>query len=175
MQPRASDKISYLAFVASLALTACGPKVQVKTTETNVAIVGHYKTYSYDASDSAPTGFAKTGLTSPILERVRLEVDAEMQRRGYTRTADGRGDLVIHIAAGTRQVLDPPSVATERHGDSASVDTERGIAIEIARQGSPEKLFHGYARYEAEPNSIDAGKIHAAVVETLAGVPNSAR
>jgi hypothetical protein len=157
-----------LAFAIS---TSCAPQqaIHVKTTDGKVDTVAKRRTYALATAASAPSGYKPGELTAAVLDQMLAAVDREMQKKGYARS-DEKGELTVRVSAGSRTVTDSPG-GTARFGASVQQNVERGVVVDILDPTSGEVLFHGYARYDADPGTVDLNKVYAAVTQILAGVP----
>jgi hypothetical protein len=155
-------------------LVGCGASsLEVKTTERSAAQIAKRKTYSHATAENTPSGgYARSEATPDVLAKIRQAVDAGLEGKGYIVAPSDTGELIVRISAGMRKQIDSLGGAG-RFGAPASSDTERGIAVDILEARSKEILFHGYARYDADPAVVDAAKIQEAVGGILVDVPNS--
>jgi len=72
-----------LALVTAACAASSGSTMAVKTTGAEVSSVAHYRTYMHETAESPPEGFARGALRPVVLEKVRREVDALLQAKGY--------------------------------------------------------------------------------------------
>jgi hypothetical protein len=108
-----------------------------------------------------------------VLEKVRRNIDALLQSKGYI--LDPSGELVVRISTGNRVVEDQPSGAAAVAGAPAKVEAEGALIIDIVERGTEKKLFHGFASDALPGAEVQDEKIAAAVTQILGPIPQSAR
>lgn len=159
---------------ASLLAWSCSSNpnnLEVKAADGKLESIARHKTFSRVNAREAPSTFRKGELTPEVLDAVGAVVDEELKQKGYVAGAEN-ADLLVRISAGTREVKTATGGA-QRAGAAAQTETQRGLVVDIFARASNDQLFHGYARYDADPEVVDQDKIRAAVASTLANVPRS--
>lgn len=163
-------KLTSMLLVLALVTSCAAQPIQVATTDSKVGSVAKRRTYALGTAASAPSGYKPGDVTAAVLTEILSAVDREMQKKGYAR-ADDKGELTVRVSAGSRSVSDAASGSAARFGAPAEQSLERGVVIDFLAPTSGEVLFHGYARYDADPATVDAAKVNAAVSQLLADVP----
>jgi hypothetical protein len=160
-----------MALVAFLLVGGCDtPKPPTVTTSgAEVSSLTRYGTYSYAPAEEAyaPEGYARGSPSPELLDRVRRDVDAELQQKGY-RYAEN-GELVVRISTGTRTV-DRRIARGVR-----TLETQGALVIDILDRNSGAEIFHGLARDAIRNDKVDDEQIARAVSKVLEDVPRSAR
>jgi hypothetical protein len=159
-----------ITIALGLLIAACGSTSSMTvTTSGDVSSVAAYKTYSHATAKNAPEGYMREELRPELLERIRQEVDRQLQTKGY-QPADN-GELVVRISTGRRKVEDQPTGAAAAIGAPAETDEEGAIVIDIFEQSSQKQLFHGYAHDVIHGDEVKDAQVRAAVGKMLADVP----
>ena len=107
--PRALSAPAHLrlALVAtSLALACSSPIKTAFDTDPN-ADMSTYKTYAWIGSDAGPTTAGAQGPYVSALDdqRIRREVDGQLQAKGYVPSDVSRADLVVHFGVRAEEKL----------------------------------------------------------------------
>lgn len=160
--------------LTAAAVTAChkAPRdtMRVETNSAVVSNVARYRTYSHETASSAPIGYAPTALTPEVLEKVRWQIDAEMEKKGYVLVPSG--DLVVRISSGVRTVESQPTGGAAAAGAPAERDRVGTLVIDIFDRANEGHLFHGFAKDEIHTAVVDDKQIKEAVTEILEPLPS---
>jgi hypothetical protein len=163
-----------LVLVLTIAAAGCSrpaaSAMAVKTSSAVVAGVAQHRTYSHEDSRFAPHGY-RAAFGPETVAKIRAQIDAEMQRRGYVLAGDG--DLVVRLACGVRVASDTPTGAAAAAGAPSSEDTLGIIVVDIFERGGEGQLFHGYARDELRGATMKEARIAEAVRKVLAPLPDA--
>lgn len=168
-----------LAAVFALSSAACGgattqsssSKMLVKTNGAVVSNVARHKTYSHETAAQPPVGYVPTRMTPAVLDKVRQDIDADLQRKGYVLANDG--ELVVRISQGVRSVREEPTGSSAVAGAPEIPDTRSALVIDVFERATNGHLFHGFARDDVDPTTIDEKKLNEAVTKILAPLPES--
>ena len=145
--------------------------MRVKTHSGVVSNVARYHTYSHETATQAPVGY--TGQFAPeVLEKVRQDIDLEMQKRGYVLT-EANGDLVVRISGGVRMVQDEPTGGAALAGAPVELDRIGALVVDIFDRKNQGHLFHGYARDELRGEHASDAQIKSAVTKLLEPLPTA--
>jgi hypothetical protein len=144
--------------------------MQVKTNSAVASNVAKYRTYSHETAEKAPQGYATTRFTPEVLEKVRQDIDFEMQKRGYV-LAESNSDLVVRISSGTRVVTDEPTGGSALAGAPTETDRVGALVVDIFDREHQGHLFHGYAKDELRAGEATDKQIKGAVTKILEPLP----
>jgi hypothetical protein len=97
------------AAILGLTVAACAP-IRVNSFVHRDARFTDYRTYDFAASETFATGDPRLDNNPFFQERVRAEVAAELDRRGFERATGGTADLVLHYHANVNQEVEPNGV-----------------------------------------------------------------
>lgn len=163
-----------LVLAVGLALVVgCASKptttMRVKTSSAVVGTVAQHRTYSHETADQAPAGYVATTLTPEVLEKVRRQIDVEMEKKGYQLVP--AGEVVVRISAGVREALDQPTGRAAVEGAPVERDRVGSLVIDVFERSSEGHLFHGYARDEIYGNGPKDAQIQEAVRKILEPLP----
>ena len=165
------------ALFAPLSLGACktGPAatMQVKTSGAQVAAMARFTTYSHEENLTPPPGYATGRMTPELLEKVRMQIDAHLQKKGYVLAPPGTGELVVRIAWGVRTVLQEPTGAAAKAGAPAQVDQVGKLVVDVYERANNSELFHGFAKDEIHSRDVNGTKVATAVDLLLEPVPTT--
>ena len=102
-----------------LIAAACGPAIQI-TRDESIPIYPH-ATYAWGLADGTRTAAELDPRVDNDSVRVRIEraVDAELQRRGFTKTAFRDAQLIVHYHVGVRDKVD--TLPAEHYGPCNSI------------------------------------------------------
>ena len=150
----------------------CAPAIHVHSARSPTAPFDHYRTFAFDASDSAPLGYASSPRSAEVRGRIRQYAGILLEAKGFALVAaDAKPDLVLRVAAGrVERVLrhTVPPWLEEREDE----DFVEGAFVIDAFDASTEQLvWHGAARGEADSNRIDDERLRRAVASVLATFP----
>ena len=159
-----------LSFAAVGCHQTPGSTMRVQTNSAAASNVARYRTYSHETADKAPRGYATTAMTAGTLDKVRADIDMEMQKRGYVHAETG-GDLTVRISAGVRVVDDQPTGGAAQAGAPSDQDRIGALVVDIFDRENSGHLFHGYARDELHTDSATDAQIRSAVTKILAPLP----
>jgi hypothetical protein len=145
----------------------------VKTSGAEVSSIARYKTYMHETAESPPEGYARGPLQPVVLEKVRLQVDASLQAKGYT-LADN-GELVVRISTGRRTTEDQPTGGAAIAGAPEKLENEGALVIDFIERASDKQVFHGFARDVAQGGVVKDEQLAQAVSKILEPIPASTR
>lgn len=174
MRPHRPARFSVLA-LGALAAFAVGcasnptSTMRVKTNSAVVSTVAEHRTYSHETAEQAPAGYAETALTPEVLEKVRQQIDVEMEKKGYQRVPVG--DLVVRISAGVRAGLEEPTGTAAVQGAPVTRDRIGSLVIDVFDRENQGHLFHGYARDQIHGDGPKDTQIDEAVKKILEPLP----
>jgi hypothetical protein len=158
---------------AVLALGACGGgsgSPVVHTSGAELESLGRYRTYAHATAQENPEGYAERGaLRAEVLEKVRRDVDAELQKKGYA--PDPNGELVVRISTGHRTTLEQPTGRSAAAGAPEKEQIEGALVIDILERASGKPLFHGFARDVVRGGKVEDAQIGQAVSKILEPIP----
>ena len=161
-----------LLLVTAACGASSGSTMAVKTTGAEVSSLAHYRTYVHETAESPPEGFARGALRPVVLEKVRRDVDALLQAKGYV--LDPGGELVVRISTGSRIVEDQPTGAAAIAGAPEKTEMEGALVIDIVERATDKTLFHGFARDVVPGGDVKDERVSQAVTRILQPIPVSA-
>lgn len=161
--------------IAPLAGCKTGPAstMQVKTSGGQVAGMARFKTYSHEENLTPPPGYATGRMTPELLEKVRVQIDVHLQKKGYVVAPPGTGELVVRISWGIRTVLQEPTGAAANAGAPGQADQVGKLVIDVYERANNSELFHGFAKDEIHSRDVNGTKVATAVDLLLEPVPRA--
>ena len=165
--------VTVLLLSAACGLAGSAGTMTVKTSGAEVSSLARYKTYMHATAENSPEGYGRGPLRPVVLEKVRLDVDAQLQMKGYTLAE--YGELVVRISTGRRTIEDQPSGGAALAGAPATLETEGALVIDIIERASGQQVFHGFARDVVRGNEVKDEQLVQAVSRIVEPIPMSAR
>jgi hypothetical protein len=166
------------ATVLALVLAACGSATSdlaVQTTGAEVSTLTGRETYTHAVAQNAPEGFARPDINPELMAKIRTDIDATMQSKGYTIAPPGtEAKLVVRISTGHRTVEKAPAGRRAAAGASTE-ETEGALVIDILDRASGKQIFHGFARDGLAGDRVEDSQIADAVRKILDPVPSAQR
>ncbi|HXX66085.1 MAG TPA: DUF4136 domain-containing protein [Polyangiaceae bacterium] len=166
------------------AVVGCAPAIDVHTIQSPSAHFDAYRTVAFEQSPQPPSDYSPSPQSAQVRTEVQDRAGDILQGRGYVVAKQQDADLVIRIEAGRRErvvtvtAMQPTSpsapVETEFHGelDREQEDLVDGAFVIDAFDGKTHALvWHGAARTEVTPGTIDHGRVRSAVEKVLASFP----
>ena len=148
------------AVFLALALTSCGPKVDVQTA--TLSDLSRFKTYAWYPGEGEIVGVydARGQLAAEV---IRESVNDAMKRKGFRPDADGDADLLVFYRLGVKSRREIDEYATvQRGGETVAVPDEvtiyRGgtLLIYLLDRRTTQVVWAGTASAEAKANDSEA-------------------
>jgi len=170
-----------LVALASLGLAAgCATTMNVGSSIERGVDLHQFRTYSWGPADTSSTGDARLDNNRFFDERVRVQVEKELARRGFEKTAAQQPDLLVHYHARVSQEIDVREFdASESYcadHDCRPFIYEKGtLLIDLVDPGTDKVLWRGWAESSFD-GAIDnqswmESRIDEAVTKILARLP----
>jgi hypothetical protein len=132
-----------------IALTACSD-VASHGEFVPAAPYTEFHTFSFATAEASPDGYHPSHHTADVLERMKPLIASAMERKGYSASTSGPGDIVISFGAGRREVEEhhrlPPRLADAVGEDFEDHDFREGGIVIDAFDRSNGQIWHGAAR-----------------------------
>lgn len=162
----------------------CAPAIDVHTIQSPSAHFDGYRTVAFEQSPRAPSDYSSSPQSAEVRSEVQEKATDVLHARGYALAKREDADLVIRIEAGRREhtvtttTVKPTSpsapVETEFHGelDQEERDLVDGAFVIDAFDGKTHMLvWHGAARTEITPGTVDSARVRTAVEKVLTSFP----
>jgi uncharacterized protein DUF4136 len=161
----------------AMATVRCTREINVHSATSPTARFDIYTTFEFRGNASAPAFYQTSELSKDVGQRVEVQAAEALVSKGYAESTDGKPDLILRVAAGRRErskrELEPirPGwlIEDEEH------DFEEGSFIIDAFEASTgELVWHGGARTEVDPGTIDSALLRRAVQSVMSRFPTRA-
>lgn len=134
--------------VGALALTACA-SMDVRSFVERGADVTQYRTYNWAPPDAQATGDPRLDNNPFFHERIQVDVEKQLNTRGFEKTAGDPPDLLIHYHASVTQQItangaDQPYVSCD---DCAPYVYDAGtIVVDLVDARTRRLVWRGWAK-----------------------------
>ena len=167
-------KATLLFFV--LALTACqrsasAPGPVVQTVGAASAPFAQYRTFAFGLAERPPAPYAVSERSFEVERRAQALIVAELTKRGYALSGQGRGDFLVRFSVGYAKETIPQPGATEGSGNPTQYANVGELVIDAFDASSSAQVWHGAAEAQIDPQKINDRLLQTAVQQMLAKFP----
>lgn len=163
-----------VARAALIVLVACTPAMNVHTAQSPSAQFERYRTFSLESDACMPADFAPSSQSTHVRQQVGQVTGAVLMAKGYTPASDEPADMAIRVSAGRREreirwpvQVRPPWLVEDETEDF----TEGAFVIDAFDTATDDLLWHGSARLEVQPGSVDEPLLRRAASAVLTSFP----
>lgn len=162
-----------LALVA-IATICCTNAINVHSAISPNARFDTYRTFELHANASAPAFYQTSELSTEVRERVQVQATEALVSKGYVESTDGKPDLILMVAAGRRErerrehePVNPAWLNEDEEQDFV----EGAFVIDAFDASTRELVWHGGARTQVDPRSVDSKLLAKAVLSVMSRFP----
>jgi hypothetical protein len=160
---------------------ACAPAPpEVHTVTLTSAHYQEFRTFAFAPVGGPPAGYKSSALSAKVIERMKPEITAALERKGYVPAATlADADLAIACGAGRREVeVEVPvsarlSAATGEDTEEHDFTESRFVIDIYDKEGG--QIWHGDATAKVRSDGPQDARLRATVDRMLAPFPGRAR
>ncbi|HSJ42600.1 MAG TPA: DUF4136 domain-containing protein [Xanthobacteraceae bacterium] len=174
MSARLNSGLVAVLAAAGLWLAGCAT-MTVHSYADRRADFGRYRTYQWGPADTWSTGDPRLDNNRFFDERVRAQVEKQLARRGFEKTASERPDLLVHYHANVAQDID---VRKLDNGATYCVDHDcrpyiydKGtLFVDLVDPGSDTLIWRGWAEGSVDGVIDDQAWMDTRIDEAVARI-----
>jgi hypothetical protein len=173
--------VTAIIAVASMGLAAGCATMKVNSYAERGSDLRQYRTFDWGPADTWSTGDPRLDNNRFFDERVRAQVEEQLARRGFEKSASERPDLLVHYHASVSQEIDVRQLDASMPSSCAEDDCrpfiyDKGtLFVELVEPRSGKVIWRGWAESSVD-GVIDnqewlTSRIDDAVAKILARLP----
>ena len=181
MAPLRRRAVIPLVAAGSLWLAASCATMNVNSYASRGSDFRHYRTYNWSPPDTRPTGDPRLDNNRFFDERIRGQVEQELERRGFTKTAPQQADVLVHYHASVSQQIDVRDLDNSRsycadHDCRPFIYDKGTLFVDLVEPRTNRLIWRGWAEGSVDgviddQNSMES-LIDEAVAKLLARLPS---
>jgi hypothetical protein len=112
--------------------------------------IREYRTYKWAIPSTGWTGDPRLDNNQLFDERVRAEVDEELERRGFEKTMSEQADMLVHYHASVSQEIDFSELDSSKEYCAANeckpfIYDKGTLVVDLVEPGTDKVLWRGWA------------------------------
>jgi hypothetical protein len=170
-----------MTLVIGAAAVSGGVKMRVNSYAERGADLTRYHSFRWSNAEATPTGDPRLDNNRFFDERVRAQVEQELEKRGFEKTDSAQSDLLVHYHASFAQEvdvrdLDPLSHYCDTEDCRPFVYDKGTLFIDLVEPGSGRLVWRGWAEGSfdgvIDNQSFMDARIDEAVIKIMGRLPH---